>query len=228
MKAKSTQYRILLVDDHPICRSGLAEIINSQKDLTVCGVAEDTHTALEQAENLKPDLMVIDISLKAGSGIELLKDVKVRTPRARVLMLSMHDENLYATRSLRAGAAGYVMKREAADNILTAIRKVLAGEVYLSAPMEKKLMQRLVGAREPAKAGAVEDLSDRELEVFNMIGDGKATRQIAEEMHLSIKTVESHRAHIKEKLNLRNAGELVQHAVHWKQAELGGFPVARN
>jgi DNA-binding NarL/FixJ family response regulator len=224
MPTKPSVTRILLVDDHPICRQGLREIIESQKDLSVCGTAEDIHTALAEAEKLRPDLVMIDISLKDSNGLELLKDLKVRSPELKVLMLSMHDEVLYAQRALRAGAGGYIMKQEATDKVLTAIRRVLGGDVYLSERMERKLMQQLVGGKSPKLGRSIEDLSDRELQVFNLIGEGKGTRQIAELLHLSIKTIESHRAHIKEKLGLSNANELVQHAIQCANSELGGVP----
>src|SRR5437868_10760832 len=218
MAAKKVKSTVLLVDDHPIVRQGLAELIDHEKDLSVCGMADDMHHALDQIIALSPDLVVVDISLKGGNGIELLKNIKVRYPRQPVLMLSMHDESLYAVRALRAGAAGYIMKQEATERVLTAIRQVLVGEIYLSEKMEKKMMQQLVGGRTARTGSPIEDLSDRELEVFGLIGQGHGTRQIAEELHLSIKTIESHRAHIKEKLNLKNATELVQHAIQWREA----------
>jgi DNA-binding NarL/FixJ family response regulator len=218
MAAKKNKYRILLVDDHPIVRQGLAELIDHEKDLSVCGVADDIHHALDQVGALGPDLVIVDISLRGSNGIELLKNIKVRYPKQAVLMLSMHDESLYAVRALRAGAAGYVMKQEATEKVLSAIRQVLNGEIYLSERMEKKMMHQLVGGRAARTGSPLEDLSDRELEVFNLIGQGHGTRQIAEELHLSIKTIESHRAHIKEKLNLKNATELVQHAIQWREA----------
>ena len=216
--AKKTKSTILLVDDHPIVRQGLAEMIDQQTDVCVCGTAEDVHKALDAVEKYKPDLVIADISLKGSNGIELLKNIKIRYPRMLVLVLSMHDESLYAVRALRAGAAGYIMKQEATERVLTAIRQVLNGEVYLSEKMEKKMMHQLVGGRTTRTGSPIEDLSDRELEVFGLIGQGHGTRQIAEELHLSIKTIESHRAHIKEKLNLKNATELVQHAIQWREA----------
>lgn len=216
--AAKSKSRILLVDDHPIVRQGLAELINHEKDLFVCGTAETFHETLDQIPTLKPDLVVADISLKGGNdGIELLKNIKARHPKTMVLMLSMHDETLYALRALRAGAAGYIMKQEATEKVLTAIRQVLKGEIYLSEQMEKKLMHQLVGGRAVRTGSPIEDLSDRELQIFSLIGQGRSTRQIAEELHLSVKTVETHRAHIKEKLNLKSATELVQHAVQWRE-----------
>lgn len=218
MAGKKNKRTILIVEDHPIVRQGLAQMVNHEKDLTVCGAAEDPKQAVEQIELLQPELVLLDISLKGGNGIELLKNIKVRFPKTLILMLSMHDEALYAVRALRAGASGYVMKQEATEKVLTAIRHVLNGEIYLSDRMEKKMMQQLVGGRSSRTGSPLEDLSDRELEVFGLIGQGHGTRQIAEQLHLSIKTIESHRAHIKEKLNLRNANELVQHAIQWREA----------
>lgn len=210
-------HRILIVDDHPILREGLAQLIDQQRDLSICGQFEDAGKAFEAVGTLKPDLALVDISLKGSSGIELLKNIKASYPKLLVLVLSMHDESLYAERVLRAGAAGYIMKQEATEKVLTAIRKVISGEIYLSEKMEKRMMHQLVGGRIARTGSPIEDLSDRELEVFCLIGQGHGTRQIAEELHLSIKTIESHRAHIKEKLNLRNATELVQHAIQWRE-----------
>ncbi len=211
--------RILLVDDHPIVRQGLAELIDAQKDLTVTGTASNMQTALDLIDKLIPDLVIVDISLSGNNGIELVKNIKVRHPKMLILMLSMHDESLYAVRSLRAGASGYIMKQEATDKVLTAIRQVLNGEIYLSEKMEKRMVSQLVGAGRTERTGnPIEDLTDRELEVFGLIGQGHGTRQIAEKLHLSIKTVESHRAHIKEKLNLKTATELVQHAIQWQES----------
>ena len=215
----TAKHRILLVDDHPIVRQGLAELINHEEDLSICGTAEDFHEALDKIEALHPNLVVADISLKRGNdGIELLKNLKARHPSMRVLMLSMHDETLYAMRALRAGACGYIMKEEATEKVLVAIRHVLKGETYLSAEMEKKLMRQLVGGHAVRTGSLVDDLSDRELQVFSLVGQGLSTRQIAKELHLSVKTVETHRAHIKEKLNLKSAVELVQHAVRWRDS----------
>ena len=216
---KKTTVRILLADDHPIVRQGLAEMINNEKDLTVAGTAEDVHKALEAIEKLKPDLVVADISLKGSNGIELLKNIKVRFPKMLVLVLSMHDEALYAVRALRAGAGGYIMKQEATEKVLTAIRQVLAGEIYLSERMEKKMMHQLVGGRTARTGSPIEDLSDRELEVFRMLGQGKGTRQIAQDLGLSIPTIQSFRNRIKEKLHLKTAPELVLHAINWVQRE---------
>jgi len=215
--AKNAKFRILIVDDHPIVRQGLTEILNHQPDLAVCGTAEDAPRAMEAVERLNPHLVIADISLRGVNGLELLKDLKARFPKLFVLMLSMHDEALYAVRALRAGASGYIMKEEATDKIVAAIHRILQGEIFLSERMERRMMHQFLGARTARTGSPIEDLSDRELEVFGLIGRGHGTRQIAEELHLSVKTVESHRAHIKEKLNLKSATELVQHAVQWRE-----------
>ena len=211
---KSTVY---IIDDHPLLVQGLSDLINAQPDLEVVGTSGDWTVALKHLQKNEPSIVVLDITLENSNGVEVLKNLKVHFPGLKVLMLSMHDENLYAMRSLKAGAAGYIMKAEATEKVVTAIRKILSGEVYLSDSMAKKMMSQLVGRRKDTGGSPLEDLSDRELEVFQMIGEGLTTRQIAEKLHLSVKTVETHRAHIKEKLNLSNSTELVQHAIHWKQ-----------
>ncbi len=205
--------RILLVDDHPVMREGLAQLINHEPDLVVCGQHEDAAKAFAAIPDLLPDLAVVDLSLQGSSGLELVKNSRATHPKLRILVLSMHDETLYAERVLRAGAAGYIMKQEASDKVLGAIRQVLAGGVYLSERMGSKLMSQLVGGKTAEIGSSLERLSDRELEVFGLIGQGKGTRQIAEQLHLSVKTIESHRAHIKEKLNLKDANELVHTAI---------------
>lgn len=210
--------KIYIIDDHPIMVQGLKELINNQKDLKVIGSADDWHVALEQVKKIQPDLIMLDVTLKDANGIEVLKNLKIHVPNIKILMLSMHDENLYAMRSLKAGAQGYIMKQEAVEKVLSAIRQVLAGEVYLSESMSKRTMFQLLGRGGTRTGSPLEDLSDRELEVFTLIGQGCTTRQIAEKLHLSIKTVETHRAHIKEKLNLKNSTELVQHAIHWRES----------
>ena len=185
----------------------------------VVGEAEDAHKAISIIENTRPDVALIDITLNGASGIELLKDVKARFPKLKMLVLSMHDESVYAHRALRAGASGFIMKQEGTDRVLTALRKVLKGEVYLSERLGNRMLHTLVNGRASLTNSPVEVLSDRELEVFSLIGQGLGTRPIAEKLHLSIKTIESHRAHIKEKLNLQNATELVHHAIQWVQSE---------
>jgi DNA-binding NarL/FixJ family response regulator len=213
---KKAKHRIILVDDHPILREGLAQLIGSERDLAVVGQFEEANKAFEAIGTLKPDVAIVDISLKNSSGIELLKNIKVHYPKLLVLVLSMHDESLYGERVLRAGASGYIMKQEATEKVLVALHKVLAGEIYLSEKMSAKLMHQLVGGRTATGGSLMERLSDRELEVFSLIGEGKGTREIADQLHLSVKTIESHRAHIKEKLNLKNATELVHRAIQMR------------
>ena len=213
---RKARHRIILVDDHPILREGLAQLIGNERDLAVVGQFEEANKAFEAIGTLKPDVAIVDISLKNSSGIELLKNIKVHYPKLLVLVLSMHDESLYGERVLRAGASGYIMKQEATEKVLVALRKVLAGEIYLSEKMSAKLMHQLVGGRTATGGSLMEGLSDRELEVFSLIGEGKGTREIADQLHLSVKTIESHRAHIKEKLNLKNATELVHRAIQMR------------
>ena len=206
--------KVFLVDDHPIVRQGLALFIDREPDLMVCGEADGATSALQAIREVAPDFVVLDISLDGPDGLELLKTLRVRYPNLPVLVLSMHDEAVYAERALRAGANGYIMKQEATDRVLTAIRHILGGDVYLSDRLTKRMLQQFVnGSVSPRDPLA--KLSDRELEVYRLIGAGHSTRQIADELHVSTKTVESYQAHIKEKLALRNARELVQHAVEW-------------
>ncbi len=208
---------VLIVDDHPIVRQGLAELLRQETDLRVCCEAEDAHQALLALQECGPDVVVVDISLKDSSGIELIKDIKIRFPRVQVLVLSMHDESLYAERVLRAGARGYVTKDEDPGAVVTAIRRVLAGEIYLSEKMSTKMISKLAGGRPGSERISVDRLSDRELQVFEFIGRGLGTREIAERLHLSVKTIESHRENIKRKLDLASAVELLQYAIQWTQ-----------
>ena len=210
---------VFVIDDHPIVREGLTQLINREPDLSVCGVAEDVYEALRLMEVLKPDIAIADISLKGSDGIELIKNLKTRMPGLPVLVLSIHDESFYAPRALRAGARGYIMKQEATENVLVAVRRVLSGEVYLSERMANKMLQQFVGVVKTPQRFPVDRLSDRELEVFRLIGQGHGTRRIAEELHLSVKTVESYREHIKDKMTLSDASELVRHAIEWVQRE---------
>jgi DNA-binding NarL/FixJ family response regulator len=206
--------KVFLIDDHPIVRQGLALFIDREPDLMVCGEADGATSALQAIREAAPDFVVLDISLDGPDGLELLKTLRVRYPNLPVLVLSMHDEAVYAERALRAGANGYIMKQEATDRVLTAIRHILSGDVYLSDRLTKRMLQQFVnGTVSPRDPLA--KLSDRELEVYRLIGAGHSTRQIADELHVSTKTIESYQAHIKEKLALRNARELVQHAVEW-------------
>lgn len=206
---------VLIVDDHPIVRQGLRGFIDQEADLEVCGEADDARAAMEAIKQLEPDLAIVDISLKETSGLELIKDIKARYPEVLVLALSMHDESLYAERVLRAGGRGYITKHQATDHIILAIRTVLAGEVYVSDRMKQRIMGKLVGDRHDVGAKAIDRLSDRELEVFELIGRGQSTRQIAEKLFLSVKTIETYRQHIKTKLGLADAAELLQYAIRW-------------
>src|SRR5579863_7457373 len=217
--ATSKKGKIFVVDDHPIVRQGLALLINREHDLTVCGEAEDAQTALPAVALAKPDILIVDISLNGPDGLDLLKDVRMRYPEMPVLILSMHDESVYAERALRAGAQGYIMKQEATDKVLVAVRRILSHEIYISERIANRMLQRYIGNRAVGQPSSISDLTDRELEVFRLIGEGHSTRQIAEELHISVKTVESYQAHIKEKLSLRSARELVQHAIQWSIGE---------
>jgi DNA-binding NarL/FixJ family response regulator len=207
--------RIFVVDDHPIVRQGLALLINRESDLAVCGEADDAQTALQAVPTVKPDIMVVDISLNGPDGLDLLKEIRTRYPDLPILILSMHDESIYAERALRAGAQGYIMKQEATEKVLVAVRRILSHEIYVSERIANRMLQRYIGSRGAGRPASVADLTDRELEVFRLIGEGHSTRRIAEELHISVKTVESYQAHIKEKLSLRSARELVQHAIQW-------------
>jgi DNA-binding NarL/FixJ family response regulator len=207
--------KVLLVDDHPILRQGLARLINAEADLVVCGEAEDAAKAFDLVGTLSPEVALIDISLKNSNGIELIKNIKARFPTLPILVLSMHDESLYAERALRAGALGYIMKEEASEQVLVGIRKVLVGEIFLSERMKSKMLQQMASGRSKVVASPIELLTDRELEVFRLIGEGRSTRQIAGQLHLSVRTVEAYREYIKAKLNLKNSTELIQHAFHW-------------
>jgi DNA-binding NarL/FixJ family response regulator len=218
-KSKAAKKKILLVDDHPIVRQGLAALINHQQSLTVCGEADTAQKALELIPALKPDMAIVDVSLKSVSGIELIKDIQVQFPRLPVLVMSMHDETLYAERSLRAGARGYIMKQEANQNILNAVDSVLRGEIYVSDRVKEEMIYRLVEGHPKKGTFSLDSLSDRELEVFQLIGQGFSTRQIAEKLHLSVKTIESYREQLKFKLNLKSGAELVQQAIQWSKSE---------
>ena len=204
---------MFLVDDHPIVRQGLAQLIDSEPDLAVIGQGEDAYASLKAMREARPDLALVDISLKDADGLELLKELKAQGAEFPVLILSMHDESLYAERALRAGARGYVMKQEPPDVLLGAIRRVLAGEIYVSPKMGATLLRRMVGSREVTATSPMERLTDRELEVFRLIGAGQSVREIADKLCLSVKTVEAHREHIKEKLSLKTSAELLRFAI---------------
>lgn len=208
-------HRVLLVDDHPIVRQGMAALIAQEADMVVCGEAPDPEQGLDLVDQLQPDVVVADLSFGGLSGIEFIKDVKARQPRIPVLILSMHDEAHYADRALRAGAMGYIMKQAGGPRVIDAIRQVLAGQVYLSPEVTTQFVRTAIdGGREPT-ASPIDQFSDRELEVFALIGQGLSTREIARKLHLSTKTIDSHRSKIKTKLNLNNSTELVHHAIRW-------------
>jgi DNA-binding NarL/FixJ family response regulator len=209
-----TKYRVLIVDDHPIVRRGLSEMINQEPDLEVCGEAGDVAEALEQVQQRQPDVMVVDLSLRSGHGIDLIEQVKAINESIRMLVSSMHDESLFAERALRAGALGYLSKQEPAGKLLEAIRQVARGEIFLSPTMSNRLLYAVVGG-DQLHRNPIAGLSNRELEVFEMIGQGLATKQIAGRLHLSPKTIETHREKIKSKLNLSNSNELNRRAVQW-------------
>ena len=209
--------KIFLVDDHPLVREWLTNLIHQQPDLLVCGESEDAPHALAAITASRPDVAIVDISLKHGSGIELIKNLKVMLPGVAIIVLSMHDERLYAERALRAGARGYIMKRETAKKVITAIRHVLAGKIYMSETLSAVFAEKFVDGKLPAGGSLVEQLSDRELETFQLLGQGYETRQVAGMMKVSMKTVQAHCANIKDKLKLTNAAELLREAVRWQE-----------
>jgi DNA-binding NarL/FixJ family response regulator len=212
--------RILLVDDHAVVRFGIAQLINRQTDLEVCGEEEDASHALSAIATAKPDLVVADISLKDSSGLELVRNIKAQYPRLPVLIVSAHDESIYAEIAFRAGALGYLMKEEALLKVLTAVRRVLSGAIYVSEGLAAKMLQQQVQGRPAINESPVNGLSDREMEVFQRIGEWKSTREIAAELHLSIKTIEYYREQIKRKLNLKSGVDLTQYATNWVQREV--------
>jgi DNA-binding NarL/FixJ family response regulator len=207
---------ILIVDDHPLVREGLTALISKQRDFSLCGEASGIAEARELARATKPNVAIVDLKLNDGNGIALIKELAERYADMKVLALSMHDETLFAERALRAGAAGYVSKHDAGRTIIHAIRTVLEGGVYLSERMANRMITRSVGLnKQPKTSSPLEQLSDRELEIFEMIGDGLTSREIAEELDVSQRTIDTHRENIKQKLNLKNAVELMKHAVQW-------------
>lgn len=226
MKANSVppggKRRILIVDDHPLLRDGLAKVINQQADLMVCGEAGDARAALACVAACRPDAAIVDLSLNESNGLELIKDFQARHPRLAILVLSMHHENLYAERAIRAGARGYVMKREPVSEVLAALRKVLDGHLALSENMVSRLLVTTRQGRDSSSASPADLLSDRELEVFRLLGEGSSTRQIAARLNVSGSTVESHRASIKQKLGLAGATELVARAAQFVMDEQNG------
>jgi DNA-binding NarL/FixJ family response regulator len=213
--------RVFLVDDHPLVREWLANLINQEEDLVVCGTAPNAPEALEAIHGMAPDAAVIDITLERGSGLELIKNVKACCPRVTMLVLSMHEESAYAERALRAGARGYLTKRETTQKVITAIRQVLAGKLYISESFAAAMTERLLEGHGSGRAG--EELSDRELQVFELLGAGQETWQIAESLSISMKTVQTYCLRIKEKLHLSNASELIREAVRWQDRKQGGL-----
>ncbi len=209
--------RIILVEDHPIFRKGLAQLINNDRSMEIVGEAEDSLEALRIVKEQKPDMVIVDITLKDRNGIELIKDIRLRFPEMLIIVLSMHDEKIYAERALRAGARGYIMKQEAPETILKAINHVLNDNIYVSNEIATRIFSMFFDGKNKDESSPIDLLTDRELEVFQLIGQGFGTREIAGKLHISVKTVENHRAHIKEKLNLKSAIELVQQATLWLQ-----------
>lgn len=218
-KSSKPKARVLLVDDHAVVRDGLAQLIQSEADLTVCGEAGSAEEAVAILDRCKPDLAIVDISMGGVNGIELIKNLKAMNPKVAVLVLSMHDESHYAERALRAGAHGYVMKREARDRIMQAIRTVLAGDIYVSERIQKTLMHQYFHGPGGKSDSPVSRLSDRELEVLTLLGQGLSSKDIGDRLHLSPKTVDSHRTHMKEKLALAGAPELIRFAYDWVSSQ---------
>ncbi len=210
--------RIFLIDDHPLVREGLTNLINGQHDLIVCGEAEDSAGAMTGITKTRPDVALVDISLKNESGLELVKNLESQFPLVALIVLSMHDEALYAERALRAGARGYVMKRESTKSVLASIRRVLEGGVYVSERVVNRMARRFTSLSKGAESSPVERLSDRELEIFRLLGQGRTTAQIAEDLHLSLKTVQAYCARAKEKFGVSTLGELLRAAIRWEDA----------
>ena len=204
---------VLVVDDHPVMRHGLSQIIAREEDLQICGEAASAAEAIELVGTAHPDLVIVDITLEDGDGIELIKDIRTRYENVKMLVSSMHDESLYAERALRAGAMGYISKEASREQMLEAVRQILRGRISVSPSISNRLLKRAAGNSVPNDRSPIESLSDRELTVFEFIGQGMSTRQIAEKLFLSVKTIETYREHIKAKLNIKTSTELVRHAV---------------
>ena len=221
VKLSKKRRKILIVDDHPLMREGFAKLVNQQSDLTVCCEASSAEEALEFVSGDEPDLMVTDITLPGKDGIELIKDLKSMHPDFLILVLSMHDESIYAERCLRAGARGYLMKQESSTNVLSAMRKILDGGVYVSDQLSAKILEIFSGSKPTSRRSPIEALTDREFEIYQAIGKGQNVKEIASRLHISQKTVEAHRANIREKLQLASANELTIHAVRWIESHHG-------
>jgi DNA-binding NarL/FixJ family response regulator len=210
---------VLLVDDHPFMRAGLAQLINQQRDLCVGGEAGSPAEALQRVSQVAPDLVLTDLTMPGRGGLEFIRDLCAARPTLAILVVSMHDEAVYAERVLRAGARGYIMKEAGGEKLLAAMRRVLAGEVYLSPEMSARILENVAARRPRGSSSPIEKLTDREFEIFQMIGRGQSTRDIAAELHLSSKTVDVHRSHLKEKLGLRDSTSLIRHAVRWVETQ---------
>ena len=217
-KPERAKKRILIVDDHPMMRDGLRQLIANEPDFEVAGEADDVAEALEQAERLKPDLAIVDITLRSSSGLDLIKDLQIRSPLTAVLVLSMHDESLYAERVLKAGGRGYIMKQEGGRRIIEGIRQVANGQTFVSPAVAARILDSFSGHNRGGKGG-VEQLTDREFEVFQLIGQGLSTREMADKLHVSAKTIEVHRVNIKEKLKTPTAPDLIRYAVRWLEGQ---------
>lgn len=213
---KIAKKKVLVIDDHPIVREGLTYLIDEEEDIVVCGSAENIPEAIKAIKNLKPDVVTVDISLEDASGLELIKEISGQYPDMPILALSIHPECFYAERAIRAGAKGYITKQEATQKVVMAIREVLAGRMYLSQEMNNKLLSGLVGdSKSDFGTSPIDRLTDRELEVFSLLGQGKGTREVAERLCVSVKTIETYRLRIKEKLHIDTSSELLQHAFQW-------------
>jgi DNA-binding NarL/FixJ family response regulator len=211
--------KVFIVDDHPMVRERVAELINQEPDLTVCGEAEDAVQAVKTVQTISPDIAIVDITLKDTYGIELIKQLKELRPKLPILVLSMHDEALYGERALRAGAKGYLTKQEASRKVVDAIRRILRGEIYVSDKLAGALVRKVAGGNEQGGGSPVDVLTDRELEVFQLLGQGLTVREVAERLFVSVKSVEAHREHIKQKLNFKTSSELLRFAIEYKLQE---------
>jgi len=220
--AAPARCRILVIDDHPFMRAGLAQLIDRQTDMQVCGEAGNPAEAVGALARCTPDLVLTDLTMPGRSGLDFIKDLLAQNGKLPVLVVSMHDETIYAERVLRAGARGYIMKEAGGENLLAAIRRIIQGEVYLSPAMSARILENLSGRRPRGSSSPIEKLTDREFEVFQLIGQGKSTRDIAAQLNLSSKTVDVHRGHIKEKLELKDTTALVRHAVRWVETQGAG------
>jgi DNA-binding NarL/FixJ family response regulator len=213
----TNRMRVLIVDDHPMTRAGLVHVINHQPDLVVCAEAENADDALDAVHACEPDLVLADITLPGKSGLELIKDIKAIRPGLPILVLSMHDESLYAERVLRAGARGYITKHEGGEKLMQAVRLVLGGQIYVSDKMSAHILETFSGGQAASARSLIAQLSDREFEVFELLGEGLSAREISERLHLSAKTVDAHRANIKAKLVIKTTSELISYAARWTE-----------